>query len=78
VPPRDPAALGEALGRLLERPSLRADLGARGIETSRRYAWPTIAERLEEIYGSLVGPGRVTVGAESQGESRALLRPAKA
>jgi phosphatidylinositol alpha-mannosyltransferase len=78
VPPRDPASLREALGKVLARPSLRAELGARGIETSRRYAWPSIAERLEEIYGSLIGPGRVTVGAESQGESQALLRPAKA
>ena len=78
VPPRDPAALGIALGSLLARSSLRAELGARGIETSRRYAWPTIVERLEEIYGALVGPGRATAGAQAPGESQALLAPAKA
>jgi phosphatidylinositol alpha-mannosyltransferase len=78
VPPRDPASLKLALGKLLASPSLRAELGARGIETSRRYAWPTIALRLEEIYGSLVGPARATAGAKDPGESPALLSPAKA
>jgi phosphatidylinositol alpha-mannosyltransferase len=78
VPPRDPAALQEALRKLLARPGLRAELGARGVETSRRYAWPTIIERLEEIYGSLVGPMRAAAGAEDLGERPALLRPAKA
>ena len=78
VPPRDPAALQRALGRLLAQASLRDDLGARGIETSRRYAWPAIVERLEQIYGSLVGPGRVTAGAQDPGKRPALLSPAKA
>jgi len=78
VPPRDPASLQRALGRLLKHSSLRAELGARGIETSRRYAWPTIVERLEEIYGALVGPERVRAGAQAPGTSQALLSPAKA
>jgi len=56
VPTRDPGALRAALESLLSRPEQRAAMGARGIETSRRYAWPAIAERLEEIYGSLVAP----------------------
>jgi phosphatidylinositol alpha-mannosyltransferase len=58
VPPRDPASLSRALRTLLARPDLRAEMGARGIETSRRYAWPAIAGLLEEIYGSLVGQDR--------------------
>src|SRR5882762_6964015 len=58
VPTRDPRSLARALRTLLLRPDLRMEMGARGIETSRRYAWPAIARRLEEIYGSLVGPAR--------------------
>jgi len=53
-------------------------MGARGIETSRRYAWPAIAARLEEVYGSLVGPGRVRAAVEDPGERAALLMSAKA
>ncbi len=76
--PRDPMSLRAALETLLARPDLRAEMGARGIETARRYAWPKIAARLEEIYGSLVGPGRVTAGIEEPGGRPALLRTAKA
>jgi len=77
VPPRDPASLRTALQTLLSRPSLRSEMGARGIETSRRYAWPAIAKRLEEIYGSLVGPGRAA-GTEGPNGRPALLRTARA
>ncbi len=55
TPPRDAASLRVGLETLLQSPRLRAEMGARGIETARRYAWPKIAGRLEEIYGSLVG-----------------------
>lgn len=78
APPRDPVALGSALRTLLLHPELRREMGERGVETARRYAWPPIVERLEEIYHSLVGTGhpeRRT--AESPGR-RALLEPAGA
>jgi phosphatidylinositol alpha-mannosyltransferase len=55
VPPRNPRSLASALELLLERPDLRAAMGARGIETASRYAWPSIVTRLEEIYYSLLG-----------------------
>jgi len=54
VPPRNPRALADALELLLERPDLRSAMGARGIETAKRYAWPLIVTRLEEIYHSLL------------------------
>jgi phosphatidylinositol alpha-mannosyltransferase len=78
APPRAPGALRDALRTLLRNPALRAEMGARGIETSRRYAWPAIAARLEEVYGSLVGPGRVRAAVEDPGERAALLMSAKA
>ncbi len=56
VPPRDPAALSGALRTLLREPALRREMGDRGIETARHYAWPSIVARLEEIYESLAAP----------------------
>lgn len=57
TPPRDPRALATALRMLLLDSELRARMGRRGIETARRYAWPLIVSRLEEIYG-LLADGR--------------------
>ena len=42
--------LAEALCELLSRPSLRADLARAGRKTALGYAWPTIAERIEEQF----------------------------
>jgi phosphatidylinositol alpha-mannosyltransferase len=78
VPPRDPAALATALRVLLADPARRAAMGARGMETARGYAWPTVAARLEEIYGSLVGPGRAAVPAGDREARAALLLSAEA
>lgn len=50
VPERDPRALAACLGVLLQSPDLRARLGQKGIEVSREYAWPLIADRIEELY----------------------------
>jgi len=57
VPPRDSAALTAALRRLLADASLRERLGTGGIRTARRYGWERVVDRLEEIYGSLIGAG---------------------
>ena len=59
VPPRDPTALAHAIITLLQDPNLRAQLAARGRETVQRYAWPTIAGRLIDLYEScLAARGR--------------------
>jgi phosphatidyl-myo-inositol alpha-mannosyltransferase len=50
VPPRDPAALAQAIITLLQDPELARRLAARGCETVQRYAWPTIARRLIHLY----------------------------
>ena len=67
VPPRDPASLRRALQTLLSRPELRKEMGGRGIETSRRFAWPAIVERLETIYGSLLGRDIRSPGHDGNG-----------
>jgi phosphatidyl-myo-inositol alpha-mannosyltransferase len=50
VPPKDPAALAEAIASLLQDPNLREQMAACGRETVQRYAWPEIARRLIHLY----------------------------
>ena len=54
VPPADPAALADALCRLLDEPSLAARLGANAQRESRRYDIQATVDALEEIYLDLV------------------------
>ncbi|MFC5380413.1 glycosyltransferase [Aquipuribacter nitratireducens] len=61
VPPRDPHALAERIGRLLEDPALLRRAGAAGVDRARRaFTWESVAERTEQVYAGLVGgaPGR--------------------
>ncbi len=50
VPPRDPAALAETIGTLLDDPGRRASMTAAGQVTAAQYSWETVAAELEEIY----------------------------
>lgn len=51
VPPRDPAALRAALGRLLADPGLRSELGAAGRERAReRFSWETVTDATVAAY----------------------------
>jgi len=68
TPPRDPMALRDALRALIQDRALRATMSARGIETARRFAWPAIAARLEEIYGSVLGSERAMADIPDTGE----------
>ncbi len=58
VPPRDPAALGQAIGRLLDDPALSGRLGveARAVVCSR-FAPERMLARLESLYEELLGIG---------------------
>jgi glycosyltransferase involved in cell wall biosynthesis len=58
----DVAAVSAALGRVLADASLRARLGAAGIETAKAYAWKLRIDRLEEF---LVGVAREGPDARS-------------
>lgn len=56
VPPRDPAALGEALTALVRDPERRAAMGRANRETvARRYEWSSVIDRLERLYAETVG-----------------------
>ena len=55
VPPGDPAALADAVASLLADEPRRLAMAAAARTFAReRYAWPALAERLLEIYESLV------------------------
>jgi glycosyltransferase involved in cell wall biosynthesis len=51
VPPRDPGALAEVIGPLLETPSRRAELARAGLERVRtRYSWDRVAVDTAAVY----------------------------
>ncbi|MGH2676221.1 MAG: glycosyltransferase family 4 protein, partial [Actinomycetota bacterium] len=55
VPPRDPGALAEALGRILDDPANRTALGRAGRERARRFSWDGVAGEVEAVYREVVG-----------------------
>jgi glycosyltransferase involved in cell wall biosynthesis len=65
VPPRDPAALSEAILHLAADADLRRDLGRAGLSASETYGWSRIVEEHRRIY--LEDRGRVSAGGASGG-----------
>ncbi|WP_375340862.1 glycosyltransferase family 4 protein [Candidatus Dehalogenimonas loeffleri] len=64
VKPKNAADLAKALNRLIDDPALRAQLGARGLETVKNYGWDKVAVRILEYYRlTLLRHGK-TVSAE--------------
>ncbi|MBV2363283.1 glycosyltransferase family 4 protein [Streptomonospora nanhaiensis] len=53
VPPKDTDALAEAICTLMADRTLRADMGAAALETSRGYAPSVVHPMWEELYGEL-------------------------
>jgi phosphatidylinositol alpha-mannosyltransferase len=50
VPPKDVAALADALIYLLQQPELRREMGQRGQATAARYTWDQVANRVLDCY----------------------------
>jgi glycosyltransferase involved in cell wall biosynthesis len=61
VPPGDVSALAVALDRLVADPGLRSAMAASARERSAEYAWPTIAERVHDLYLTVRGTRPSTV-----------------
>ena len=56
VPPKSPAALAEALGRLWTDPELARRLGTYGRDTVvPRFSWDALADRLDALYREVAG-----------------------
>lgn len=54
APQRTAAAFAERLARVLGAPDRGAAMGLRAAASVRRYAWPVVAERMLELYESLL------------------------
>jgi glycosyltransferase involved in cell wall biosynthesis len=63
VPPGEAAALADAIGRLLDDPSLRAALAAGGREAARRFDFDMAVQRLAEVLVARLPAARPTRGA---------------
>ncbi|HUY96509.1 MAG TPA: glycosyltransferase family 4 protein [Verrucomicrobiae bacterium] len=50
VPPRDPASLAAALGRLLDDPPTRRRMGTAGRDTAQRYSWARVTDEVLAVY----------------------------
>jgi glycosyltransferase involved in cell wall biosynthesis len=59
VPPEDADALAEALVRVLGDPELRAGLGRRALEASRRYDVRSCVAQMEALYDEVLGEAGV-------------------
>ncbi|RIK30943.1 MAG: glycosyltransferase family 1 protein, partial [Chloroflexi bacterium] len=44
----------EKISLLLHNPKLRAEMGRRGVQEAQEYAWPNIADRMVELYQSML------------------------
>ncbi len=53
VPPRDAAALADAVRRVLGDTDLRSRLGAGARETAARFSWPAVAAQISHVYARL-------------------------
>jgi phosphatidylinositol alpha-mannosyltransferase len=57
VPPGDPAALAEAVGRILREPDLAKRLAEAGRARADDFRWDGVADRIEQAYQEAVGSG---------------------
>ena len=72
VPPRDVAALADALRTVLSDRALAARLAAAGRASADRWTWPRIADHHAQLYAEVLrGAGRATSRARSHARSRA-------
>jgi len=70
VPPRDAAALGEAVAALLSDPARAREMGERGRELSETaYSWDGIAREVKGVYASLRAGGVEAPGPAAVSES---------
>src|SRR5205085_2693433 len=77
VPPGDPAALAEALARVLSDPATAGRLSAAARSAAAGYTWPALARRVAALYQEVAHcPGTPALGPPGErGRSRVAGRP---
>ncbi len=75
VPPADPQRLAEELQRMHLDPERRGAMGDAASESARRYAWPRVADQVEEVYEE-AGRAPAPAGGAERLARRAGLVPA--
>jgi glycosyltransferase involved in cell wall biosynthesis len=54
IDPYEPAAIAEAMDRVLTTPALREDLQRRGLARAREFSWERSIKRVREIYDEVM------------------------
>ena len=55
VPPAQPEALADAIGRVLANPTLARDMGRAGRKrVEEKFSWASVAERTEQVYADAI------------------------
>jgi len=57
IEPKNSEQIAEAIVKLLTDKELRESLAKKGLETSRKFEWGAIMDKIEEIYFMIVGSG---------------------
>lgn len=58
VPPREPAAIADALRRVLDQPELQVSMRAQATRRAARYGWDLVAERTLHVLSEVARLGR--------------------
>jgi phosphatidylinositol alpha-mannosyltransferase len=74
VPPADPQRLAEELQRIYHEPDRRDAMGRAARQTAAHYAWPRVAEQVEQVYREVQDPPQ-TATAPTRLARRAGLQP---
>jgi glycosyltransferase involved in cell wall biosynthesis len=53
IDPYEPAAIADAMQRVLDDPALAADLSHRGLARAREFSWERSIARVREIYAEV-------------------------
>ena len=54
VPPRDAKALAAAISELLADSSMRARMGAAGLERAQQFSWEHVTAKVDDYYGFVI------------------------
>ncbi len=75
VPPADAQRLAEELQAMYVEPARRARMGVEALESAKRYAWPSVAARVENVYERVLAGTPQRAGAAERAARRVGIVP---